>query len=81
MTLEEMQQTTLDYWLTYHRRAAVRLGKGTLQEQAMACARLTRSAMEDLMAIGVDEATAWTECRNLYCLAPPPKLDRLQTAQ
>lgn len=29
--------------------------------------------MDSLKAVGLDEVTAWTETRNLYCLAPPPR--------
>lgn len=43
--------------------------------QIIPVARLTRAEMDSLKAIGLDEETAWTEARNLYCLAPPPKSD------
>jgi hypothetical protein len=41
----------------------------------MAAAKLTRLEMDNLKALGLDEATAWTEARNLFCLAPPPRMD------
>ena len=72
MTLDEMQQATINHWLTYHRSAAMKLGK-ELPKQAKACAQLTRKEMDSLKMIGLDEETAWTEARNLFCLAPPPK--------
>ena len=57
------------------------MGQEEVLKQAMACARLTRKEMDDLKAIGLDEELAWTEARNLYCLAPPPKSDLSQTAR
>ena len=81
MTLEEMQQTTVNFWMTQFRGQAKMMGKEEILRQSMACARLTRQQMDDLLTIGLDEETAWTETRNLYCLAPPPKSDLLQTAQ
>lgn len=79
MTLEEMQQATLNHWLLYHRKACLKLGKEA-PKQAMACARLTRMEMDDLKKIGLDEETAWTEARTKYCLAPPPKPGQLLPA-
>ena len=81
MTLEEMQQTTVNFWMTQFRSQASKMSKEEIQRQSVACARLTRQQMDDLKMIGLDEETAWTETRNLYCLAPPPKSDLSQTAQ
>lgn len=81
MTLEQMQQTTVNFWWTQFRSQAQAMGKEEVLKQAMACARLTRKEMEQLKTIGLDEETAWTETRNLFCLAPPPKSDLSQTAQ
>lgn len=78
MTLQEMAQETINFWMANFRRQALAMGKERLMEQAMACARLTRKEMDDLKEIGLDEATAWTEARNLYCLAPPPSLSTPQ---
>lgn len=78
MTLEEMQQATINHWVLYHRAAFLKLGKESLK-QALACARLTRREMDDLKKIGLDEETAWVEARNLYCLAPPPKPEQLRS--
>lgn len=81
MTHAEMQQLTINHWMTNFRARAKEMGLEEMQKQAAACARLTRTEMDNLKAVGLDEETAWTEARNLYCLAPPPKSDRLQTAQ
>lgn len=81
MTLQEMQQATVNFWWTQFRNQAKAMGKEEVLKQAMACARLTRKEMDQLKTIGLDEETAWTEARNLFCLAPPPKSGQLQTAQ
>lgn len=81
MTLAEMQQMTVNHWTRYFRSQTQKMGQEEVLKQALACARLTRKEMDDLKAVGLDEETAWTESRNLFCLAPPPKSDRLQTAQ
>ncbi len=81
MTLQEMQQATVNFWWTQFRSQAQAMGKEEVLKQAMACARLTRKEMDNLLMIGLDEETAWTEARNLFCLAPPPKSGQLQTAQ
>lgn len=73
MTVEEMQQITLDHWLSHFRKDALKLGKAGLAKQSLACARLTRREMDDLKLIGIDEDTAWSEARSLYCLTPPPR--------
>lgn len=79
MTLEEMQQATINHWLLYHRKAFLKLGKEA-SKQALACARLTRMEMDSLKKIGLDEEAAWTEARNLHCLTEPPALDRPRQA-
>ncbi|WP_439683416.1 hypothetical protein MNJPNG_14955 [Cupriavidus oxalaticus] len=76
MTLGEMTQITLNHWMRFHRGAALKMSKEERLKQAMACARLTRAEMDSLKMIGLDEDTAWTEARTLYCLAPPPAIDR-----
>ncbi len=76
MTLVEMQQETIAHWMTYFKKDAKRLGAEELAKQSLACARLTRMEMDSLKLIGLDEEAAWTEARNLFCLAPPPKLER-----
>ncbi len=78
MTIEEMQQETTNDWMTYHRRAAKTLGIELLP-QALAFAKLTRREMDSLKAIGLDEENAWLEARNLYCLAPPPTIEKEHT--
>lgn len=80
MTIPEMTQITLNFWMKEFRSQALKMPKQERINQAMACARLTRKEMEALMAVGLDEETAWTETRNLFCLAPPPKYDPSQTA-
>lgn len=77
MTLAEMQQMTINHWTTHFGGATKAMGPGEVLKQAMACARLTRKAMDDLKLVGLDEETAWTETRNLYCLAAPPKSRRM----
>lgn len=72
MTLAEMQQMTLANWATHHRAKMKALGRDEALKQAAACARLTRIAMDELKVIGLDEDTAWTETRGLYCFASPP---------
>jgi hypothetical protein len=78
VTLEEMQQATMDFWLTNFPRRATKMGKEQLHRQAMGCAKLTRLEMDALKAVGLDEQTAWTEARNLFCLAPPPNVNRAE---
>ena len=80
MTLAEMQQMTVNHWTKHFRGQTQKMGQEEVLKQALACARLTRKEMDDLKAVGLDEETAWTEARNLFCLARPPKSDRLQTA-
>ena len=72
---------TVNHWTAHFRAQAKVMGREEVLRQAMACARLTRKEMDDLKAIGLDEETAWTEARNLYCLAPPPKSELSQTAR
>jgi hypothetical protein len=81
MTLAEMQQMTINHWRRHFPARVRAMGEKKTLDQAKACANLTRKAMDDLKEVGLDEETAWTETRNLYCLAPPPKSDHLQTAR
>jgi len=80
MTLPEMTQITLNFWMKEFRGLARKMPQQERIKQAMACARLTRKEMEVLMAMGMDEDTAWTETRNLFCLKAPPRYDPSQTA-
>lgn len=80
MTLDEMQQLTINHWRTHFRARVKAMGKEETLKQAMACAKLTRREMDSLKKVGLDEQTAWTEARNLFCLTSPPKSARLQTA-
>lgn len=75
-----MQQMTVNFWTSKFRAQTSRMGQEEVLKQAMACARLTRKEMDALKEVGLDEETAWTETRNLFCLAPPPKSDHSQTA-
>ena len=81
MTLAEMQQMTVNHWNKHFRGQTQKMGQEEVLKQALACARLTRLEMDSLKAVGLDEETAWTEARNLFCLAPPSIFDHLQTAQ
>ncbi|WP_211234093.1 hypothetical protein, partial [Chitinilyticum litopenaei] len=47
--------------------------KEWLTRQAIAAAQLTRMEMDALMLVGMDEESAWTETRTLFCLTDPPK--------
>jgi hypothetical protein len=40
-----------------------------VQEESLACANLTRMEMDTLKLGGTTEEQAWTEARNLFCLA------------
>lgn len=75
MTLEEMQAITLRHWKENYPQGLKALGPKMAERQALACAKLTRMEMDALKAVGVDEETAWTEARSLFCLTPPPEIE------
>lgn len=75
MTLEQMQAATISHWRENYPEALKKLGTEMAMRQARACANLTRMEMDTLMAGGLDEATAWVEARNLFCLTPPPEIE------
>lgn len=75
MRLEEIQQTILNHWLTQHRKALFRLSPEQIQSESMGSARLARQEMDSLKAIGLDEATAWSEAKWLALQAPPSPED------
>lgn len=81
MTLAEMQQITVNHWRTHFPAETRAVDKEQMLSQAMACAKLTRKEMDSLKEVGLDEETAWTETRNLFCLAPPPTSGHSLTAQ
>ncbi len=70
MTLEEMQDITLETWKTNFPKEYRKLGRRAAT-WAMACAKLTRMEMDALKLIGMDEAEAWAEARALFCLKRP----------
>lgn len=74
MTLDEMKMQAIRHWKTYHRKLVKNWMPEDFQREAQAAAELTRQEMDDLKMIGLDERTAWTEVKTLYCIAPPPQL-------
>ncbi|PAU74358.1 hypothetical protein [Halomonas salipaludis] len=75
MTPKEIQAQILNHWWTQHRRQASKLGPEQNQRQSMALARITRSEMDSLIAIGLDERTAWSEASRLALVPPPTSED------
>lgn len=75
MMLDDIQQQVLNHWLIQHRRALFRLSPAQIQSESMGSARLARQEMNSLVAIGLDEATAWSEAKWLVLQAPPSPED------
>ena len=69
MTLDEMQQITLNHWRATDPARMRKLGPARVQEESLACAKLTRLEMNTLTKGGMSEEEAWAEARNLFCLA------------
>jgi uncharacterized protein YjiS (DUF1127 family) len=76
MTLEEMQQTTINHWQATEPQKLRRWKRATVEEQSRGCAELTRMEMNALKLIGVSEEEAWMQSRRLFCLVPMPNLAR-----
>lgn len=74
MTLEEMQQITLNHWRATDPSRMKKLGPARVQEESLACAKLTRLEMDTLMKGGMSEEQAWTEARGIFCLASMERL-------
>lgn len=75
MTREEMIFQTKLHWLKYHSKAVKNWKPEDFMKQALAAADLTRMEMDSLMLIGLDEKTAWSEAKTLFCIAPPPRME------
>jgi hypothetical protein len=77
MTLEEMQQITINHWRATAPEKMRRWKPSTIARQSMACAKLTRMEMDTIkIGTGLTEEEAWQESRHLFCLAPAPDLGR-----
>ena len=76
MTLEKMQQITINHWRATAEKMR-RWKPSTIAAQSRACAELTRKEMDTIMkGTGLTEEEAWQESRHLFCLAPAPNLGR-----
>lgn len=69
MTLDEMQQITLNHWRATDPARMKKLGPARVQEESRACASLTRLEMDTLKLGGMSEEEAWAESRHIFCLA------------
>ena len=81
MTLEQIQTQILNHWWTQHRTQVRKLNPEQIRRQSMALARITRSEMDSLVAIGLDEPTAWAEARALALVPPPGPEDDVLTPE
>lgn len=69
MTIEEMQQMTLNHWRKTFPQMVAKLSPKKLMEESLACAQLTRMEMDTLkQGTGLSEQEAWAEARTLFCL-------------
>ena len=78
MTIEEMQQITLNHWRKTFPAMVKRVSPTTLLSESLASAKLTRLEMDTLMqGTGLSAQEAWAEARTLFCLtAQEPKIGR-----
>lgn len=78
MTIEEMQQITLNHWRARFPAMVKRTSPTTLLAESLASAKLTRMEMDTLMkGTGLSEQEAWAEARTLFCLTKQePKIGR-----